>query len=384
LRRRTCRRRKKSGRPARKFGGWLGLTGLNRLTRRTPVDRYIGLDVHAQGTAVGVVSSNGKRLASHLVETNAAALIELVETIPGNRRLVLEEGTQSEWLSQVLRPHVQELVVMVPQKKDARRTKSDFEDAFARAEDLRRNAIDTAVYKPSMAALPLRDAVRLYTVFTIDSTRAKNRFRAQLRSRGVTEQIDYDPEPSELEKLLKKLPPSGALNATAMLEEIYYLEDLRGRACELMVGEAQKSSDFRLLKTVPGIWDIRAATLLAVVVTPERFRKSHHFWSYCGLGISTTASAEYGLSGAQWKRCREPMTRGLRRGHPLLKGVFRGAAEMVSRSEKPLGMHYRHLVKNGMKENLAKLTLARKLAAITLAVWKTKKEYDPTKHHSFE
>jgi transposase len=352
------------------------------------VDRYIGLDVHAQGTAVGIISPTGKRLSSKLVETNAKTLIELLKTQNGTLRLVMEEGTQSEWLAEVLTPHVHELVVMVPSRRDVNKAKSDFEDAFARAEDLRRNAIDQRVYKPSAKALPLRDALRLYTAFTRDTTRAKNRLRAQLRSRGVPElgAGGYDPTPEQLEELLKDVPPSAGLNATALLEQIYLMEDLRSRACQVLTDEAKKSPDFRRLKTVPGIADIRAATLMAVVVTPARFPKSHLFWSYSGLGIRTTVSAEYGKSGdRRWRRVREPMTRGLQRGHPLLKAVFKGAAETVTRLEgHPLKRHYQHLVNNGMKENLAKLTLARKLAAITLAVWKSKGDYDPTKHKSFE
>jgi hypothetical protein len=35
---------------------------------------------------------------------------------------------------------------------------------------------------------------------------------------------------------------------------------------------------------------------------------------------------------------------------------------------------------NGTKPNLAKLTIARRIAAILLAVWKTGEEYDPKKH----
>jgi transposase len=351
------------------------------------MDRYIGLDVHAQSTAVGIISATGRRCSSMLVETNAPALIDLLKAVPGTRRLCLEEGTQSAWLSEVLSPYVHELVVMSPTKRTGK-VKSDFEDAFARAEDLRRNAIDTKVYKPSPKALPLREAMRLYAAFTKDTARAKNRFKALLRSRGViglTRDI-YDPAPSELEKVLSQVPPSVALSAEAMLEQIYTLENLRGRSSEVLLDEAKKSPSFQLLMSVPAIGPIRAAQLIAVVVTPDRFRTSHQFWSYSGLGIATEASGEHRRGRDGWIRTRAPMTRGLKFGNPVLKNVFKGAAELIVErmKEHPLNRHYQRLLKNGMRENLAKLTLARKLAAITLAVWKTKKEYDPTKHKAFE
>ena len=41
------------------------------------MDRYIGLDAHASSCTLAVVGPSGKRLGSHVVETNARALIEV-------------------------------------------------------------------------------------------------------------------------------------------------------------------------------------------------------------------------------------------------------------------------------------------------------------------
>ncbi len=38
------------------------------------MDRYIGLDAHASSCTLGIVGSSGKRLGSHVVDTNARAL----------------------------------------------------------------------------------------------------------------------------------------------------------------------------------------------------------------------------------------------------------------------------------------------------------------------
>ena len=48
------------------------------------MDRYIGLDAHASSCTLGVVGPSGKRLGSHVVETNARALIEVLRGIPRN------------------------------------------------------------------------------------------------------------------------------------------------------------------------------------------------------------------------------------------------------------------------------------------------------------
>jgi transposase len=351
------------------------------------MDRYIGLDVHAQSTTVAVMSENGKRISWSVVETSASALIEQLKSVKGKKRVVLEEGTQSTWLSQVLTPHVDQLVVMAPKKSDG--AKNDLEDAFARAENLRTNSTGLPIFKPCLEAMALQDAVRLYTNFTKDAVRAKNRFKALLRSRGVTGlgREAYDPEPELLEEMLKQVPASVALSAEATLEQIYMMENLRARARDVLIDEARKQPAYRYLLSVPGLGDIRAATVLAVVVTPHRFRRSHHFWSYCGLAIKTASSSDFKRGpDNKWVRHREPMTRGLKHGHPMLKSAFRGAADtvVVRLPDHPLHRHYRRLLQNGTKDNLARLTLARKLAAITLALWKNKEEYDPTKHVTFE
>ena len=46
------------------------------------MDRYIGLDAHASSCTLGVLGPSGKRLGSHVVETKAKALIEVLRSIP--------------------------------------------------------------------------------------------------------------------------------------------------------------------------------------------------------------------------------------------------------------------------------------------------------------
>ena len=54
------------------------------------MDRYIGLDAHASSCTPGVIGPSGTRLGSHVVETNAKSLIELIRTLPSPRHLCLQ------------------------------------------------------------------------------------------------------------------------------------------------------------------------------------------------------------------------------------------------------------------------------------------------------
>lgn len=111
------------------------------------MDRYVRLDAHAQSCTLGILSASGQRLKSMVVDTNGHALVEAVRSIPGRVQLCLEEGTQSAWLHELLKPHAAEVVVaMAPQTK---RAKDDKRDAWARANELRLGTIETRTRRRS-------------------------------------------------------------------------------------------------------------------------------------------------------------------------------------------------------------------------------------------
>ncbi len=81
----------------------------------------------------------------------------------------------------------------------------------------------------------------------------------------------------------------------------------------------------------------------------------------------------------QLRRSKKPLAlRGLNRNHNHdLKWIFKRAAVKASSSAGPVREFYESLLANkGMKPSLARLTLARKLATITLIVWKKGAHFD--------
>jgi hypothetical protein len=100
----------------------------------------------------------------------------------------------------------------------------------------------------------------------------------------------------------------------------------------------------------------------------------------------TRSSADWvrGKDGG-WERSQVQQTRGLtRKRHPLLKSVFKGAATTVIAQlpEHPLHKDYERMLEAGIKPNLAKLTLARRIAATVLSMWKHQEAYDPKRQKS--
>jgi hypothetical protein len=90
-------------------------------------------------------------------------------------------------------------------------------------------------------------------------------------------------------------------------------------------------------------------------------------------------SGEYSLREGKLERCkRMPAIRGLNQNHSHdLKNVFKSAATQASHSSGVLGDFYKQLLDKGVKPTMARLTLARKIAAIVLKIWKKGGHFDP-------
>jgi transposase len=143
--------------------------------------------------------------------------------------------------------------------------------------------------------------------------------------------------------------------------------------------ESKKHPAHPLLRQIPLLGPIRVALLIALLQTPHRFRTKRQLWAYSGLALQTRTSGEYRFTGGQLqpsKRLAAP--RGLNHNHSHdLKNVFKGAATQASHSTNALGDLYQDMLATGMKPAMARLTLARKIAAIVLKIWKKGGRFDP-------
>jgi Transposase len=149
-------------------------------------EKYIGLDVHQATISVAVMESTGKVVMESILETKAATILEFFGGLRGTWSVTCEEGTWAAWLYDLLKPHVDKLVVCNPRKnallKDG--NKSDREDARKLAELLRLNNLKS-VYHGETGVRMLRELARSYLNLVKDQTRVMNRLKAMYRSWAI-------------------------------------------------------------------------------------------------------------------------------------------------------------------------------------------------------
>jgi transposase len=342
--------------------------------------KYIGMDVHQTSTSIVVLSASGRALTSAVVETQGHALVAFLQGQRGTLHLTFEEGTYAAWLYDLLSPHVSRVVVCDPRHNALLKagSKNDPIDARKLAELLRVNAL-RPVYHGQNSLRTLKELSRSYTTLVQDSTRVMNRIKALYRSRGIRCAGRKVYLPRHRTSWIDQLKEAGLHKRAELLyQHLDLLSLLRREAKCALLAESRKHSVSGILRPVPGLGPVRIAVLLATLQTPFRFRNKRLFWAYVGLGLVTRISAEFTLVNGQLQRSgKAPTIRGLNPNHQReLKEIFKSAASAAVQRPGPWQQFYERRVAAGGKPEMVRLTVARKLAAVTLHLWKKGERYD--------
>jgi transposase len=331
------------------------------------------IDLHHSHCTVEAQTLAGNKVLVHRdVPTERQALVEAVKAAPGPKVVILEEGPMADWVLRVLEPYGQ-VVVCDPRRNRllADGDKTDDIDP-GKLIELYRNQSLRAVHHPAkQSVVDLRASLWLYHDQVELVTAAKNKLKAAFRSLGLQYGEGDLYSLKEREGWLGKLPARSLVRAR--IQELYgNLDELRARrdrmherVCRL----ADRHALIRRFMQIPGYGPIRALTFWLIVDTPYRFRSPQKLWQYAGLGLRRQQSGD-----PNRERKLPPVQYNLR-----LKAVARGAMEMAIGLDdgNPFEQMYRRLLRQGLREGLARVSVARKILAVPWGMWKSNSEYDP-------
>jgi transposase len=342
--------------------------------------QYLALDVH-QSTVVATVREQGGAIVMRAtVPTEARAILRLVRSVGSRVHVAFEEGTQAQWLHDVITPYAERVVVCNTRGEGEGGNKNDQLDADRLSERLRLGSLKS-VFHGAKSLLTLKELVRNYNNLVEDSTRVMQRIKALFRARAIPTPGVSVYRLSQRKQWLSRLDGGARIRAATLLTQLDVLLELRPKAKAAMIVEARRQTAWKILRSIPFLGPVRVAQILAIIRTPFRFRTKRNLWPYVGLAVVTRSSADHKFEGGKLRRRQKaPLTRGLNRNHnPILKSVFKGAANAATARPGPLRDFYEASLARGVRDELAKVTLARKIVSVVLRLWKKGELWDPKK-----
>jgi transposase len=333
---------------------------------------FIGIDVHCQFCEIAVVNAAGTVVSRDRCDTTIPALLQVVQTVPRPRAVVIEEGPLAGWLWRGLHEAVDRLVVSQPRRHRLicdEGDKDDPIDAEKLAQLLRGGFVKEVHQVESLERAVFKQQVALYHFRVRQRVRESLRLSSLFRQHGVMVREKAYVDRAERPALLARLPNHAPLREAVQLcwdvydELVAQEESWRRRLVEL----AQQEEVVQRFVALPGISWIRAATLYAYLDTPWRFRSKAALWKYLGIGL------ERERSGNGPEQLGVPM-----QTHRLLKCTILGAAlSAVVQGKNPFADLYRRWIQQGLSARLARRNVARAQAATIWGLWKNGSAYRP-------
>src|SRR5436190_1333343 len=204
------------------------------------------LDVHQATVVVSVRDEQGLVVMRATVATEAKAIVGLVRGLGSRVHIVFEEGTQAQWLHEVLKPYAERVVVCNTRGRGAQDNKSDRIDADRLSELLRLGSLKS-VFHGASGLLTLKELVRSYTNLVEDGTRVMLRIKALFRARGIKTPGTSVYGTSKRKGWLSQFEGRGTrMKSEALFAEVDVLQELRPKAKAAMIAEAGRQPGWKV------------------------------------------------------------------------------------------------------------------------------------------
>jgi transposase len=338
--------------------------------RRT---NFIALDVHSTFCEGGYTDDSGRERGAWQTPTSIPELVEVIETVPRLRKLVIEEGPLADWLYRNLAPHVDEILVCDPHRNALISKDGDKSDAldWRKLAALYRGGFVKSVHHPAALERSLfKQHVQLYHDRVVHRVSEAQKIIWRVRRLGVFIKQKDLVDHALRKEMIGKLPADEvARKDVELLLEGYDLAVKQTREMKRRLTElAKKEPMVEAFRELPGVDWVRAATFLVFVDTPFRFKSKERLWKYLGIGLERRQSGDGRERLQTPRRCSRP-----------LKNVILGAARsaLVSK-DNVFADQYERWLNDGCSPWIARRNLARSLATVMWGMWKSGSVFDPS------
>ena len=335
---------------------------------------YGAIDLHTQDSQIRIVTEAGTVVLDRRIRTRADRFAAMF----GDRapmRILLETGTESEWVAQCLEALGHVVVVADPNYAAMygtriRRIKTDRRDVAALAEANRRG-VYRATHRASATAQALRRQLQVRAHLVTVRTGLINLVRAHVRAAGYRvpsgtaettgRRIARLDLPATLQGTL-----APALAALAALQPLIAAEDQKARATAIADPIAPR------LQTAPGIGPITALLFRATVDDIQRFAGPGPLTSYLGLVPRERSSGTQQRHGGITKT-----------GPGQLRALLVQSAWTIWRlpASSPRLHEWVHRLAARRGRAVAIVALARRLTRILYAMWRDGRPFVAARLH---
>ena len=324
----------------------------------TIYDHYIAIDWSIENMAIARMTKKSNKITAIDVPSDIEDLHAYLKSLKGSKMLTIEETTTSQWLYAELKECVDRILICDPKRNKllSEGPKTDKIDA-SKLVQLLKAGLMKEVYHCTDKFIYLRRVVSGYEDLVKSGVRLKNQRYALLRACGKSgkekagNSINFQGEQFVLECLDRQI-------------EAYETEkDGYEKEFERL---ARKYSEIKHQKSLPGIGTINAVKIVARVVTPHRFPDKGHYLSYAGLIKLEKISGgrNYGKKNPRYSR--------------QLKSAYKTAIFAAIAGNNPIHDYYDHLIQeDGYSKYNARQKACRRLATLSLGVFKSGKKYQP-------
>lgn len=332
---------------------------------------YGAIDLHMRYSQIRVVDEDGVVRRDQRIVTSRERLVKAFDGF-GRMRILLESGTESEWVAQALEGAGHDVIVADPNYAPMygdlqRKVKTDRRDVAALAEANRRGWFRTA-HRVSAAQRQTRQRLRTRRQLVQMRTGAVSLIRSLIKQDGFRlPPCTAARVPARLAQLALPMPLAATVAPLTRLietvtDEILALDqDLCARAAADPIVQR--------LMTVPGVGVIVALTFRTQLDTIDRFTHAGQVSATLGLVPREDSSAE--------RRHRGHITKA---GPRELRSLLVQAAWVCWRTKQSTALRaWADQLAARRGRRIAVVALARRLSRILYALWRDGATFDRSK-----